>query len=232
MIAQEELVEFLDEFFEIEKFGEDKSGIFIANDRPISRVGLALEPWPEIDRWIHESNLDSLFLHRPWKLEATPVEVGVVFYHHAFDEHLTIGFNPRLATALGMRFLQPFGEKLGRPIGMISSVRSQSIEAFCNRVQSVFGRYEHRVSGQFEVVDRVAVVGALTPELIEAAAAEGVQVYVTGQLRAIATDAIRAAGIEVIAVGHRRCEEWGLRSLASVLQERWASLSVLVASPK
>lgn len=232
MITQKELVIFLDEFFEIEKFADDKGGVFISSDRPIHRIGLALEPWPEINSWICDRHLDAIFLHRPWQLQEIPADVGVIFYHHAFDEHLTMGFNPRIAAALGMRSLQPFGEKAGRSIGMISPVRSQSVESFRDRVQGVFGRWEHFVSGRFETIDRVAVVGALTPELVEAAARENVQVYITGQLRTAATAAIQSTGIEVIAVGHRRCEEWGLRALAGVLRERFTNLLVLLPSHK
>ncbi|NEQ28727.1 MAG: NGG1p interacting factor NIF3 [Microcoleus sp. SIO2G3] len=178
--------------------------------------------------WIRDRRLDAVFLHRPWQLKEIPDGVGVIFYHHAFDEHLTMGFNPRLASILGMQQIQPFGEKSGRAIGMIAVVRSQPVEAFRQRVQETFGRWEHFVAGRFSNLDRVAVVGALTPELIQAAAAENVQVYATGQLREAATAAIRETGIEVIATGHRRCEEWGLRSLAGILQERFANLSVLL----
>lgn len=51
----------------------------------------------------------------------------------------------------------------------------------------------------------------------------------TGQFRTSAAIAIQETGIGVVAVGHRRCEEWGLRALAGVMRERWAGLEVILA---
>ena len=232
MIALAELVEFLDLFFEIEQFGDDKGGIFINSDRPIQRIGFALEPWPGFDRWVRDQNLDAVFLHRPWQLQAIPAEIGVIFYHLAFDERLTMGFNLRLAPALGMRHPQAFGEKSGRPLGMIAAISPQPIERYRHQIRGIFGGWEQIISGQFSTVDRVAVVGALNAQLVEAAAAQDAQIYITGQLRASATAAIESTGIEVIAIGHRRCELWGLRSLAGLVQERFAEISVMLPSPK
>jgi putative NIF3 family GTP cyclohydrolase 1 type 2 len=41
-----------------------------------------------------------------------------------------------------------------------------------------------------------------------------------------AEEAVLEAGIGVISVGHRRCEELGLRALAGVMRERWSGLKV------
>lgn len=77
---------------------------------------------------------------------------------------------------------------------------------------------------------RVAVVGAMTDALVREAADRGAQIYVTGQYRQPAREAVRETGIGVIAVGHRRSEIWGLRALAGVIRERWSMIEVIVAS--
>jgi hypothetical protein len=41
-----------------------------------------------------------------------------------------------------------------------------------------------------------------------------------------AVEAVLKTGIAVIAVGHRRCKELGLRALAGVMRERWSGLKV------
>jgi putative NIF3 family GTP cyclohydrolase 1 type 2 len=62
--------------------------------------------------------------------------------------------------------------------------------------------------------------------LVREAVERGVQVYITGQWRQPASESVTETGIGVIAVGHRRAEEWGLRALAGVLRERWVQLEV------
>lgn len=67
----------------------------------------------------------------------------------------------------------------------------------------------------------------MTDSLVREAATRGANVYITGQLRQRAEQALLETKIGVIAVGHRRGEVWGLRVLAGVLSERWSSLEGL-----
>lgn len=231
MIRLDALAEFLDQFLAIHRFGEDPGGVYRASARPIHCLGLALEPWPELGEWVRGENLDALFLHRPWKFQPGQVgEIGVLSYHLAFDECLTLGFNPRLAIALGMSHLEPLGEKAGRPIGMFGKVPTQSFARYATWVQEVFGG--DQAAGAGGEVSQVAVVGAMTDELVRHAAARGAEVYVTGQFRQPARQAVIETGIRAIAVGHRCSEEWGLRALAEVLRERWSRLEVILPDHK
>lgn len=155
-------------------------------------------------------------------------DVGVVAYHLPFDERLTLGFNPRLADVLGMSNIEVLGYKDGRPIGMIGTVPSQPFVAFQRQCSELFGGYEQTVPALHEPVACIAMVGAMTDALVHEASARGAEVYVTGQYRHPARGAVAATGIGVIEVGHRRSEAWGLRALAGMLRERWATLTVVL----
>lgn len=233
MIVLENIAQFLDSFFAVNRFEEkERGGIYHHSSRPVRRFGLALEPGMQLTNWTKEQQLDALFLHRPWKLEAgqlTP-DIGIVAYHLAFDERLTLGFNPRLAEVLGISELEVLGEKEGRPIGMIGEIPVEDFSVFCERLNEVFGGSEEIYAGTQSNLCRVAVVGAMTDALVREAALRGAEIYITGQLRKPALSAVRETGIAVVAAGHRRCEEWGLRALAGVLRERWSSLEVIVNS--
>ena len=235
MLYLSELAQFLNQYFAVQQFGDDQGGIYCNSSRPIRRIGLALEPWTEIAQWVNEQQLDAIFLHRPWKLELEQPElknIGVIFYHLAFDERLTLGFNPRLAQVLGMSEIEILGEKQGRPIGMIDEILPQSFDNFCSQIDEIFDGKEQAYPGNFQQVSGVAVVGAMTEVLVDEAAARGANIYLTGQWRQPAQAAVLETGINLIAVGHRRCEEWGLRSLAGVMRERWSKLDVICANPE
>lgn len=230
MISIDELRQFLDDFFAVERYGDDQGGVFRAATRPVRRLGLALEPWPTIDEWADAERLDALFLHRPWKLQPWQLpERGVLAYHLAFDERLTIGFNPRLADALQLTAIETLGEKTGRAIGMIGEVPEQSFADYVALLDQVFGQHDAAQVPITEQINRVAVVGAMTDALVREAADRGAQIYVTGQLRQPAREAVRETGIGVVAIGHRRSEIWGLRALAGVIRERWSHIEVVLA---
>lgn len=230
MISLDDIAVFLNRFFSVHRFGDDQSGVYLPSTRPISRLGLALEPWSHLAEWVSNQQLDALFLHRPWQLQPEQLapDIGVIAYHLAFDECLTLGFNPRLATVLGIDQLEALGEKEGRSLGMIGDISRHSFPSYCNCLEEVFGGHDRVLAGNSFEVSRVAVVGAMTDTLVREAASRGADVYVTGQLRQPAIAAVLETGISVMAVGHRRCEEWGLRALAGILRDRWSKLEVIL----
>ncbi|OUL31603.1 Nif3-like dinuclear metal center hexameric protein [Nostoc sp. 106C] len=230
-IFLQEIAEFLNCFFNVELFPiSEKGGIYLASSNSVARLGLALEPDTQLHEWIKTQNLDALFLHRPWKLTADEIspELGVISYHLPFDECLTLGFNLRLAQILRMSELEVLGKKENRAIGMIGEIPTQSFTHLCSFITQIFGGQEQVHPAFNSDVKRIAVVGAMTDSLVREAGERGADVYITGQLRQPAAAAMQETKIGAIAVGHRRSEVWGLRSLAGVLQERWASLEVFV----
>ena len=198
----------------------------------VHRLGLALEPWPDLTRWTADEHLDALFLHRPWSLTDLQREtlrdagIGVLAYHLAFDERLTTGFNPALASACGWGEPEILGHKAGRPLGMVCALpEAAPFDAVAARLRAEFAGLEHVAApsaGDGTVVTRVAVVGAMTDALVREAHARGVGMYVTGQWRQPAASAVRETGLGVVALGHRLSEVWGLRALARLLGERGA----------
>lgn len=232
MIVLQDMVTFLDGVFQTEQYPDEAGGVFAPSARGVRRLGLALEPWPGLADWAQTERLDALFLHRPWKLQQgeLPDDIGIMAHHLAFDEHLTLGFNVRLAAALRMEGLQVLGDKGGRPLGMLGDVPPQSFEAWRQQCEQVFGGLEDVIAGGPEEITTIAVVGAMNDALVREAAQRGAGLYVTGQLRQPGLAAVRETGVGVLAVGHRRSEQWGLRALAGVLRERWHNVVVIVSS--
>lgn len=229
----DQLTDFLDRLLDGERIPDEIGGIYVPSTRAITRLGLALEPWPGLAAWADTECLDALFLHRPWKLDPATLaaDVGVVAYHRAFDERLTLGFNPHLAAALEMTGLETLGLKDGRPIGMLGTIPKAEAAAYCRRLQAVFAGSDGIFPGARVEAARIAVVGAMTDALVREAAERRVDLYVTGQWRQPGASAVKATGIGVVVVGHRRSEEWGLRMLARLLEERWPDLRVVLPSP-
>ena len=221
---------------------DDQNGWFLPSARSVvRRLGLALEPWPDLTRWTTDERLDALFLHRPWSLTDPQRQalcdagIGVLAYHLAFDERLTTGFNPALASACGWGEPEILGHKAGRPLGMICALpEAVAFDAVVVRLRAEFAGLEQTTSpadGDDTVVTRVAVVGAMNDALVREAHARGVGVYVTGQWRQPAAKAVRETGLGVVVLGHRRSEVWGLHALAWLLRGQPACAGLEVILP-
>ncbi len=230
MISPNNLANFLDQYLNTAIYPDEPPTVYRHFGRSVTRLGLALDPWPGLADWVKDAKLDALFLHRPNKLEgiSLPEDVGILASHLPFEERLALGFNPRLADALGIEFPYPIGQRKERPLGMIGDVLPQTVSAFYKSVTETFGGREEARTCERDEVTRVAVVAAMTSDLMHEASRRGAQVYITGQLRQSAREAIVDTGLGVIIIGHRRSEEWALRALAHVLRERFAPLTVVL----
>ncbi|KAB7731415.1 hypothetical protein F5984_11530 [Rudanella paleaurantiibacter] len=231
MLSLEGLAAWMAELLRTERYTPDeKGGVFRASERPVERLGLALEPVAEIGEWVSQHKLDAVWLHRPWQLpvDALPPDVGVLAHHLPFDETFTMGYNVALAEALALGPLEEIGYKQAidpggselprRAIGMIADFREPRLLGdVAGQIQTCFGGWDDWVGNPEKRVSRVAVVGAMTPALVQESADRGATLYLTGQYRKAAEATVRASGIGVLAVGHHRSEQWGLRAMADVL---------------
>ncbi|WP_080054149.1 Nif3-like dinuclear metal center hexameric protein [Spirosoma aerolatum] len=228
---------FLQASLALDRYPEtERGGIYYPSSRPIHRIGLALEPFLKLPDWVLENQLDALWLHRPWQLDLTalPNDFGVLTHHLPFDESLSIGYNRQLATQLGATSdVKPLGYKQDsakngnvlpqRPLGMLVDVAQREFDEWLDTIQELFGGYDRAEAGHSMATwqpmsSRVAVVGAMTNTLIREASERGAHLYVTGAYRKPGQQAVDETGIAVIAVGHRRSEEWGLQALADQLR--------------
>ncbi|QKZ12089.1 Nif3-like dinuclear metal center hexameric protein [Spirosoma sp. KUDC1026] len=235
----DDIAQFLHQQFAVNRYpASEAGGVFRPTNKPVQRLGLALEPWPGLENWALMNNLDAIWLHRPWQLDPSVLPaLGILTNHLPFDETLTMGYNPSLAQALGATSpLVPLGFKQAttdtgnalpqRAVGMLFEADTHEFDAWLKEISQQFRGYDRAEAGHQTMISRVAVVGAMTDKLIQEAADQGVQLYVTGQYRKPAQDAVNQTGMAVVAVGHRRSEEWGMQALAALLRTHWPTLEV------
>ena len=207
----------------------DPAGVWIGSDREIQRLGLYLEPGPAL--YDEASGVDALLIHRPFGLWPARLGagVGVLAVHRALDDRLSIGDNPALADALGLDVDDEPLRRDGDRIGLVCRPRQRLLaEAFIERIGREFGGIEDAWGDPPEAeIEAVALVGAMTEPLVRSAAERGADIYVTGQLRKPARDAVQRTGLYAIAVGQDRAEAWGLRFLGTLLRQRWPEIEIV-----
>ncbi len=202
---------------------DDPNGLWHgSSDQPVKRVGLALEPPFAIAGWRRASRLDAAWLHRPWPPEGEEIPEGfpIIAHHLSFDERLTPGWSPVIATYFGLRHVEPLGEKNGRPIGMIGQVAKAPLRDWVAHLDADFGGHE-ALAGSLPArapVEKIAFAGAFWPELVAEAAARGAHLFVTGQLRPPGLETLPGLGMAALATGHERAERWGLQVLGAFLE--------------
>lgn len=168
---------------------------------------------------------DAIFLHRANRLGAAFPAATILNSHDGFDSALTTGVNWPLAQRLHWQGVSVL--ELDRATGLIATAPQNDWEHLLAVLTAEFGSTEGTLP-PVTFTPRLALVNAMRPELLEEAAAQGVGVYLTGQLRPGALDRARQLGLGVVALGHRRTELWGLRQLARELETAFPDLRVTV----
>lgn len=178
------------------------------------------------------------FLHRPFTLDRRRVRKGtlVLSSHTSFDEHLTVGWNKALATALSIDAskvlcVQGYKGDPERKIGVVGQV-SMLHGPLLRRIKQEFDSAEHIYEGLSEEIRVVAIMNAFNAEEVQRVLEMAQQrgwipkdelssrhvLYLTGQPRESGMRAAKEHGMTVVCVGHRAAEEWGIHHMATRLR--------------
>lgn len=218
--------------------GDDPSinGIQVQRRNPeIARVGLAVDACQESFRRAAEESCDMLFVHHGifWGRESAItgthyerirllIEHDLALYaaHLPLDLHPRFGNNARMARALGLEQVRPFGSYHGTAIGVEGHVAAPArLDDICT---TLFGGPEHALSvlpvGP-QRIESVAVVSGGAPRLVSEAIAKGIDLYITGDASHTIYHEALEAGINVIFGGHYQTEVWGVRAVGEYLAD-------------
>jgi putative NIF3 family GTP cyclohydrolase 1 type 2 len=210
----------------------DPAGVWLPSGRPVRRLGLALEAGKPPYAWAE--GLDAVLIHRPFGLwpAKLPEGVGVLAYHAALDDRYSTGLNPDLSAALG---LTPDDEPLrrdGQPIGFVGRLPEPvEVRELFSRVREQFGGIAGVWGAPMGTAQAMVHANAMTEPLVRDAAERGAGLYLTGQLRKPARQAVFDTGIVAVEVGQGRTEWWGLRRLGRLVQARWPEVEIVEIAP-
>lgn len=187
------------------------------------------------------------FLHRPFSLDRRRVRRGtlVLASHTSFDENLTVGWNVALAAQLGMdvgtsECVQGYKGDPERKIGIVGQT-AMTTSAIEKIMREQFGAFEARLVGSEEdQIKVIAIMNAFNADEVYrvldvaqqrgwiSSAEEGGRhvLYLTGQPREMGMAAAKEYGMQVVCVGHRAAEDWGIRYLSQRVRQAFPGIAV------
>lgn len=188
---------------------------------------------------------------------AIPRWAVVLASHVNFDTYLTVGWNVGLAARLGIdvdnaRCIQGYKGDSERKIGLVGKLRAPAmLSAITDLVRREFAGagelHQHLPEAQTEtssvsstMIETIAIMNAFHAEevgrvistataLLQASSDPvGRRVlYLTGAARELGLEAAKAVNMPAFCVGHRACEEWGIRYLTKMTREKWPALDIV-----
>lgn len=147
-------------------------------------------------------------------------DLAVYAAHLPLDVHPEVGNNAVLARELGMEPRGTFGAYKGMPVGVWGELEV-SRDELRERLRAALGGPVQLVPGGPERIRRAGVITGGGADEIAAAAAAGLDAFITGEARHHNFFDAEEGGINLLLGGHYATETWGVRALAQHLAERF-----------
>jgi dinuclear metal center YbgI/SA1388 family protein len=155
-------------------------------------------------------------------------DVSLAAYHLPLDKHPRLGNNAGLCDALALgASREPFGDVRGTALGLAAAWPTPlTREDAIGRIAAGVGKPPFVFPHGPPLVRRVGVCSGAASDLLEAAAAYGCDLFLTGELAERAGDLAKELQITLVAAGHYATEIFGPLRLAEELRVRFPGLDV------
>jgi dinuclear metal center YbgI/SA1388 family protein len=155
-------------------------------------------------------------------------EVSLAAYHLPLDKHPRLGNNAGLCDALALGAAhEAFGDVRGTLLGLAGTWDVPlTLDDAIARITAGIGKPPFVFPHGPAVVRKVGVCSGAASDLLEAAAAAGCDLFVTGELAERAGDLAKELQITLVAAGHYATEVFGPMRIADDLRARFPTIEV------
>lgn len=153
--------------------------------------------------------------------------INLIAYHLPLDIHAELGNNAQLAKRLGIQPLRGLDQNDPNSVGMVGELNQpQSLTEFGAVVEKSLNRQPLLCTGGDHKISTVAYCTGGGQSYIEAAAQQGIDAFITGEVSEQTIHTAREMGIHFIAAGHHATERYGAKALGEHLATTFSELNV------
>ena len=159
-------------------------------------------------------------------------DMALYAVHLPLDSHEEVGNNARIASVLGLCDVEPFGDYKGHKIGFKGVLRrSLGLQEV---VEQLIGDWEPGIRAlRFgpPKVSSIAVISGGGIWEVTQAAAEGMDLYITGDASHNIYHECREKGINIISAGHYNTETFGVKAVAERVEQELNLDTLFISIP-
>ncbi len=220
----------------IKDYPQAQNGLQLANSGHVTRVAVAVDACAAVIEEAIAMRADFLIVHHGlfWsglqpltgafhkKIKmALDHNLAIYSSHLPLDLHPELGNGILLAKALDLAEFRPALQCQGNLVGIAGECPPLSRDLFLEKVGCAVEGRVHLASGGPLTVRRVLVVTGSAGSQVAAAAAEGIDTFVTGEGPHWSYTSAEELGINLIYAGHYATETFGVKALGKNLSEHF-----------
>ncbi len=249
-VATADIVAFLDELLEIERFADlGPNGLQVPGAEHVTTVLTGVSAQRELFERAIAERAQLVLTHHGilWDFEPRRIgpaqaarlrlllanDVALAGYHLPLDGHPVHGNNALLAQALGaVSHTRAFAHR-GEPIGTIARFDPDGVPAadLFARVADVTRREPLVFDAGPPTIRTLGIVSGAAANTLQEAIDLGLDAFLTGEPKEHVMAQAREAGIHFVAAGHYATETLGIRRLGELVAERFGVRHVFADIP-
>jgi dinuclear metal center YbgI/SA1388 family protein len=211
------------------------NGLQVQNSGVVTRIAAAVDASAVTIKMAVAAQADLLIVHhglfwnsrQPWTGKNYELlhlllsnNLAVYSSHLPLDAHPRLGNNAQLCAALGLKSLTPFFASHGGKIGFQARAKISRTE-LSRRLERATGAKPLLLPGGKEMCGRIGVVTGGAGGELKQAAAEGVDMFITGEGPHWTYALAEELGLNVFYAGHYATETFGVKALAEWLARKY-----------
>jgi dinuclear metal center YbgI/SA1388 family protein len=231
-----ELCDFCDEYLKVDDFNDYcPNGLQVEANPLVEHIVCGVTASQALIDAAVEQGADTLIVHHGyfWKGESQAItgykarriaslmrnDINLLAYHLPLDAHAEVGNNVQLAHVMDWQLSNSGGEQ-----GLLfegSLVGAQTLSELTAELETRLETKALAIAGGDHAIRRLAWCTGAAQGFIEAAAALGVDAFVSGEISEPSFHLARELGIHYIAAGHHATERFGVQALAEEIASRF-----------
>ena len=233
-VPLQDVAAYLDSYLRIAEVPDDAravNGLQVENSGSVTRIAAAVDVCQATIEMSKTTASDFLLVHHGlfWgglipitglyaRRIQSLVSNNIALYsaHLPLDCHPGVGNNYVLAHSLGVTHLEPFGEAQGIKIGVAGDLGVE-LEELTGMLRAQFGQAPRVIGKGPRRVKRIAIITGAGSSALGAAAAAGIDTFVTGEGPHHTYLEAEELGLNLIYAGHYATETVGVQALAEHL---------------
>lgn len=220
---------------DIQDYAGAVNGLQVENSRNVSRIAAAVDASLATVQLAIQAKANLLIVHHglfwspshPWtgrkyELIRLLIENDLAVYssHLPLDAHPRLGNSALLCAALGLKNRRPFFASHGQTIGFQTPAALPRAE-LASRLARATGTEPLVIPGGPKVCRRIGVVTGGAGGDLQAAVAEGVDTFITGEGPHWTYALAEELGVNVLYGGHYATETFGVKALAAHVSKKF-----------
>lgn len=242
------LVEYLDGYLRVADTPDDPlalNGLQVESAGEATRLAVAVDACQFVFDAAAAERADVLIVHhglfwgglsplsgRHYRRVKTLLDHGIALYgaHLPLDRHPDVGNNAGLARLLGMSVAGWWGEYRGSQIGVRGELDCPR-EELAARVAATLGGQPRVIPGGPARCRKVGIVTGAGGSMIEEAAREGLDTFITGEGKHHSYFDAEELGVNVLYAGHYATETVGVKALGEHLHRKFGLAWTFIDHP-